>query len=115
MTTAQEYQATSATLLDQAHLELETGDLIQASEKYWGVAAQALKAVAQTRGWDHTSHAHFYRIVRKLIDESGNDELFDLFNAANLLHSNFYENWMKATEIQRLSTQVAQLIDEIAA
>ena len=84
MTTAQEYQATSATLLDQAHLELETGDLIQASEKYWGAAAQALKAVAQTRGWDHTSHAHFYRIVRKLIDESGNDELFDLFNAANL-------------------------------
>ena len=114
MTTAQEYQATSSTLFDQARLELESGDLIQASEKYWGAAAQSLKAIAQNRGWEHNSHAHFYRIVRTLIDETGDDELFDLFNAANLLHSNFYENWMDATEILRLSSQVAQLNNRLA-
>lgn len=113
MTTAQQYQATSATLFDQAQVELEAGDLIQASEKFWGAAAQALKAIAQTRGWEHNSHAHFYRIVRNLIDETGDDQLFDLFNAANLLHSNFYENWMEANEIRRLSTQVNQLIDHL--
>ncbi len=114
MTTAQEYQATSSTLFDQARLELEAGDLIQASEKYWGAAAQSLKAIAQNRGWEHNSHAHFYRIVRNLIDETGDNELFDLFNAANLLHSNFYENWMDATEILRLSSQVAQLNNRLA-
>ncbi len=114
MTTAQEYSATSATLFDQARLELETGDLIQASEKYWGAAAQALKSIAQSRGWEHNSHAHFYRIIRNLIDETGDDQLFDLFNAANLLHSNFYENWMEANEIQRLSTQVDQLINHLS-
>ena len=113
MTTAERYAATSTTLLDQAQVELETGDLLQASEKYWGAAAQALKAVAQTRGWDHNSHAHFFRIIRALIDETGDDDLFDLFNAANLLHANFYENWMQAHEIQRLSEHVAELINRL--
>ncbi len=114
MTTSQRYSSTSSTLFDQARLELETGDLLQASEKYWGAAAQAMKAVAQSRGWDHNSHAHFYRIVRNLIDETGDAELFDLFNAANLLHSNFYENWMQSHEILQLADQVDQLIQRLS-
>ena len=114
MTTAQQYTSTSAKLFDQARLELEAGDLIQASEKYWGAAAQALKAVAQTRGWPHNSHAHFYRIIRNLIDESSDTELFELFNAANQLHSNFYENWMQPREILQLADQVDELIRHLA-
>ncbi len=113
MTTSQQYVETSATLFDQARLELETGDLIQASEKYWGAAAQALKAVAQDRGWEHNSHAHFYRVVRNLIDETGDEQLFDLFNAADLLHTNFYENWMQPQEILQLADRVEQLIQRL--
>ena len=110
MTTTESYRATSATLFDQAHVELEAGDLVQASEKFWGSAAQALKATAQERGWEHDSHAHFYRIVRNLVNETGDKEIVDLFNAANLLHINFYEHWLEYDEIRPLATQVHQLL-----
>ena len=35
---------------------LAEGDLLQASEKGWGAAARMVKAVAETRGWRHSSH-----------------------------------------------------------
>ena len=113
MTTAERYQSVSAQLFEQAHLELDAGDLIQASEKFWGATAQALKAIAQERGWEHNSHAHFYRIVQALIEETGDEELFDLFGSANLLHINFYEHWMKVTQIRKLADQVGQLINRL--
>ena len=85
-------QELSVTLFDQAHAELDACDLIQASDKFWGAAAQALKAIAQERGWDHGSHAHFCVIVRNLVDETEDHQLVELFGAANLLHINFYEH-----------------------
>ncbi len=115
MTTAERYQAVSATLFDQAQIELDAGDLIQASEKFWGAAAQALKAIAQQRGWEHDSHAHFYRIVRNIVDETGDKDIATLFNAANALHVNFYEHWMKKDEILPLADQVSQLIERVDA
>ena len=115
MTTSARYQSVSTQLFDQAHIELEAGDLIQASEKFWGAAAQALKAIAQERGWDHDSHAHFFRIVRDLIDQTGDKHIATLFNAANSLHVNFYEHWMTEDEIRPLANQVGALIERIDA
>ena len=114
MTTAQDCRAISAALLDQANIELEAGDLIQASEKFWGAAAHSLKSIAETRGWQHKSHAHFYRIIRNLSNETSDKDLIYLFNAADSLHSNFYENWMQEDEIRHFSIQVAQLIDRLS-
>ena len=114
MTTAQDYRAISADLFEQANIELEAGDLIQASEKFWGAAAHSLKSIAEDRGWEHKSHAHFYRIIRNLADETDDKQLIYLFNAADSLHSNFYENWMQEDEIRHFSTQVSQLIDRLA-
>ncbi|MDE2724973.1 MAG: PaREP1/PaREP8 domain-containing protein [Gemmatimonadota bacterium] len=110
MTTMERYTNTSAMLLEQAEIELEAGDLVQASEKFWGAAAQALKATAQSRGWSHDSHAHFYHIIRKIIDETGDDELLDFFNAANLLHVNFYEGLLRLHEIRTMADRVRSLI-----
>ncbi len=114
MTTAERYQAVSETLLDQAHAELDAGDLIQASEKFWGATAQALKALAQERGWEHGSHAHFYAIVRNLVDETGDHDLVELFGAANLLHINFYEHWLEEIEIRTFAQQTRELLDRLA-
>ena len=44
-----EYAEVSRRLIRQAAEELERGDLIQASEKAWGAAAQAVKAIAEQR------------------------------------------------------------------
>lgn len=115
MTTVERYQSVSAQLFEQAHLELEAGDLIQASEKFWGATAQALKAIAQDRGWEHRSHAHFYRVVRNIVDETGDNEIFILFQAADTLHANFYEHWLPEDEIRRLADLVGQLIDRLGS
>ncbi|MXZ02649.1 MAG: PaREP1/PaREP8 domain-contain protein [Chloroflexi bacterium] len=113
MTTAEKYLATSSTLFDQAHIELQAGDLVQASEKFWGAAAQALKATAQQRGWEHNSHAHFFAIVRNIIDETGDKEILDLFNAANLLHVNFYEGILRDDEVLAMSRRVSELVNRL--
>ena len=113
MTTAEKYLTTSSSLFDQARIELEAGDLIQASEKFWGAAAQALKATAQERGWEHNSHAHFFTIVRNIIDETGDKEILDLFNAANLLHVNFYEGMLRHDEVLTMSHRVGELINRL--
>ena len=113
MTTAQDYRAISADLFEQENIELEAGDLIQASEKFWGAAAHSLKSIAEDRGWEHNSHAHFYRIIRNLSDATDDKQLIYLFNAADSLHSNLYENWMQEDEIRHLSNQVSQLIDRL--
>ena len=41
----------SRELLLNARLELDKGDLLQASDKAWGAAAFAIKAVAEKRRW----------------------------------------------------------------
>ncbi len=114
MTTVQESRSISQHLFDQARIELEAGDLIQASEKLWGAAAHSLKSIAETRGWKHKSYAHFYRIIRNLSEESGNKDIIYLLNTADSLHSNFYENWMQEDEIMHYAGQVSQLIDRLS-
>ncbi len=78
--------------MEQARRELDIGDNRQASEKGWGAAAQAVKAVAEGRGWQYKSHAALFDVVSRLARETGNDSLKSLFHTANSLHSNFYED-----------------------
>ena len=42
--------------LDLVDDELARGELEEASNKLWGAAAHAIKAIAESRGWEH--HAH---------------------------------------------------------
>ena len=79
-------------MMAQAHAELETGDLRQASEKGWGAAAQIVKAAAQARGWEHDSHRRLFLTINDLSEETGDPEIHLLFASPNLLHQNFYEN-----------------------
>ncbi len=113
MTTVERYRSVSSTLFDQAHVELEAGDLLQASDKYWGAAAQTLKSIAQSLGWEHKTHANFYRIVRNLADETDDRELVFLFQAADALHANFYEHWLKPAEIRVLADRVSDLLESL--
>ena len=104
--TTQTYQAASRQLLAQARAELAAGDLRQASEKGWGATAQAVKAIAEGRGWEHKSHRHIWVAVRRLTDENPDLGLTRLFRSANHLHSNFYEN-------VDASNDVADALDEV--
>ena len=94
MTTRADYHSeTSEAFLTKARAYLADGDLLQASEKGWGAAAQTVKAAAEERGWRHQSHGDLFQIVERLADEADDDELLGLFHVANSLHQNFYEGW----------------------
>ena len=100
-------------LYDQALVELEAGDLIQASEKLWGAAAQALKSVAEPRGWKHNSHAQFYNIMAEIERESQSSSLRRDFGSASELHTNFYENWLDEDQIRRRAEDVRHFVEEL--
>ena len=102
------------TLLTQAQA-LAVGDVRQASEKGWGAAAQIVKAVAQQRGLQHQSHAALYRVVDQLATETGDDDIYLLFQVANQLHVNFYEGWETAGNVSRALTAVRRFIEKLSA
>ena len=87
------YSQAARLLLDQGFEELAAGDTRQASEKGWGAAAQMLKAVAEQRGWEHQNHAALFKVISKIVAETGDRDINNQFATANALHQNFYENW----------------------
>ncbi len=95
------YRDISRHLLAQGFEELAAGDLLQASEKGWGAAAHMIKAVAQTRGWEHSSHSYLFQVAARVVRETGDHEILDRFMVASALHQNFYENWANATFVNR--------------
>ena len=50
MTTVNNYAAMGRRLWDEAQVELALGNTVQASEKLWGSAAQAVKAGRRGKG-----------------------------------------------------------------
>ena len=100
-------------LLAQGRRELAQGDTRQASEKGWGAAAQMVKAVAERRGWAHQSHAALYRVVRRLVNETGDEDIRRWFQIANALHTNFYENWDDAENVAGSLDDVERLLDRL--
>lgn len=57
--------------LDLVDDELARRELEEASNKVWGAAAHAIKAVAERRGWQHNAHALLEEAVDRLVDEEG--------------------------------------------
>lgn len=107
------YHTAAGELLAKARTALDEGDLRQASEKGWGAAAQAIKAVAQRRGWRHGSHYDLFQAVGRLATETGDLELANLFHFAGSLHTNFYENWLPAEMVASGLEQVAQFVARV--
>ena len=114
-TSAEKYIRTSRRFLAQAQEEFDKGAMLQASEKAWGAAAQAVKATAEQRGWEHSTHARLFENVKKISQETGDAELYDLFHVANSLHQNFYEGWQTDDFVQRGILRVKVLVDRLAA
>lgn len=113
--TTEKYETACQTLFAQAERELAQGDARQAAEKGWGAAAQAVKAVCESRGWDHYSHLLLRRAVDRLADETGDENLVPLFDTAQNLHKNFYEDFYNASEVGNRLPQVRRFIDKLDA
>ena len=111
---ATDYVDASRRLLEQADVELAQGDLQQASEKGWGAAAQMIKAVSAQREWRHGSHRNLSDTIARLAEETGDAELHTLYNVANGLHMNFYENWLDGANVMSGIQDIKRLVDKMA-
>ena len=111
--TTQKYREDSRHLLAQARSELAAGDVRQASEKGWGAAAQILKAIAEDRGWDHGKHRHLSRVASRLRAETGDRDVFRLYQVADSLHGNFYEDEFPPENVGEALDDVEALLDKL--
>jgi hypothetical protein len=85
--------------------------LAKASEKGWGAAVPAVKAVAERRGWEHNGHRERFEVVRRVVEETGDSHIHRLLLAAKALHMNGYENRRTADSVQEGLPQVQEPLD----
>ena len=110
---ANRYAELSRWCIGEAENYLRQRNNIQASEKGWGAAAQALKAIAEERGWNHGSHGLIVDIAQQVSDEWGRSDLVTLFGNAQALHVNFYEDWLSSDTVRIYLDQVKALLPEL--
>ena len=104
----------SRLFLEHAGVYLGQGDRIQASEKVWGAAAHALKAIGEQRGWIHSNHSHIFDIGGQIGREFGQETQFlACLSQAQAMHNNFYENIRDIPAIQAALSAVAEFVDEL--
>ena len=113
MATWREHLAISHRFRDQGLAEVESGDLLQGSEKLWGAAAHAVKAAAEQRGWKHNGHFYLHKVINELASVKGDERLKEAFKSANRLHVNFYENTLDSNKINNRAQGVLDHIDMI--
>ena len=113
--TTQTYQDAAHHLLAQAESELAAGDTRQASEKAWGAAAQAVKAVCESHGWRHRNYKALRHAVTRVHEETGDSQIDLLYRSAYLMHVNFYEDTEDAQWVRNGLDHVRQLITKLKA
>ena len=107
------YAELSEWCISEAEGYLQRGNNIQASEKGWGAAAQALKAIAEERGWNHGGHRRIVDVAQQVADEQNRQDLIRLFGVAQALHINFYEDWLESSTISTYLEDVKKLLPEL--
>ena len=116
MTTRANYHTdTAAEFLIKGRAHLAEGDLLQASEKGWGAAAQMVKAVAEARGWRHSTHGDLYHVVDLVAEELSDPRVQTLFRSASALHQNFYEGDMREAAVSTGIDDAEEITDLLAA
>lgn len=113
MEKTQDYLKLNNKYLKEAEALISKGDYVQASEKFWGAAAEVVKAVAAKRGIELKSHGELYGFVSKLEDELHESELARLFSLASTLHQNFYENWLPAETVKDHTEAVRKFVERL--
>ena len=99
--------------LKEAEALIDKGDYVQASEKFWGAAAEIVKAIAARKGSDLRSHGAIYQFITSLSKELNDPELLRLFAAASSLHQNFYENWLPPEMVVDYGEAVKELVTRL--
>ena len=90
---------------------LAEGELHQASEKGWGMAAWMTKAVALTYGWEYKKHEQFNAVLNQVRLMTGHPRVSGWRGVANDLHGNFYKRFLDAGDIEDSLNEVDELLE----
>ena len=99
--------------LKEAEGLMKKRDYAQASEKFWGAAAEIVKAVAAKRDMELRSHGELHGFVTRLRNELNDPELTRLFAAASTLRQNFYENWLTPEMVEDYADAVREFVKKL--
>ena len=103
----------SRELLGKAWQELDSGDLLQASEKAWGAAAFALKAAAEKRRWFNDADWKLGIIADILSAERDDPSIAAGYSRTREAHYNYYHHEFGAWRIAALIAAAARMINSL--
>ncbi len=115
MLTEEQHAETAVEFLEKADRHFAEGDQIQASEKLWGAAAQAIMAVSLERGWPHTSHPAMKRAAERLAEEHADPLIASKFSVAEKYHRDSYHLFMEDEEWTTDRPKVRDLVARVLA
>ncbi len=92
---------------------LARGNYVQASEKAWRAAVQIVKALAAREGRELRGYAELWRFVDEVAGRLNDVELRRLWRTANVLHQNFYENWMPPGDVRYAMEDVKEFVGKL--
>ena len=107
------YEALGDFFLQDAKELLSQRNRVQASEKLWGAAALTLKAIAAKRELKLEKHGSLWTFLNTLAQENKDKEFVRLFNTANALHRNFYEDEMPIEAVEISAGDIERLIAKL--
>jgi hypothetical protein len=97
--------------MNEAEDFLKKGDYVQASERAWGAAAQAVKALAAKDEREIRSHRELQEYAASIIEKDA--ELRKGWSAAGELHRNFYEAWLPPKLVRGYIEDVKEFLSRI--
>ena len=102
----EKYAGQSLHYLKNASNFIDAGDSEKASEFLWGSMAEALKALALSRGIPLKNHRKIWDYAESLPKELGGKSIYDAFLHANFLHTNFYESELTLKDVRRMAEDI---------
>lgn len=97
----------------KAREELDKGELLQASEKAWGAAAHAIKAVAEKRRWFSEADWKLRRAASVISDEIGDNSLMGYYLFVRDAHYNYYHHLYSTREVEQAISAAEALVGMI--
>jgi len=99
--------------LKNASKSIDAGNSDKAGEFLWGSMAQALKALAASRGIHLGNHRQIWNYVESLPKELEDKSIYDTFIQANFLHTNFYESELELKDVRRMAEDIRVAVDRL--
>ena len=110
---AETYASRSLRYLKNASKFIDAGNSDKSSEFLWGSMAQALKALASSKGISLRTHRQIWNYVETLTKELEDKSIYDAFLHANFLHTNFYEAELELKDVRRVAEDIRMTVDKL--